>query len=66
MAKNGRQHFTTKDVTQALTDAQQQRLGNASQCLANVVKAGHVEKANGGFYVTPEGHKELGLAGAPE
>jgi len=65
MAKQSKVAFTTKDVTQALTDAQQQKLGNASQCLANAVKAGYVEKGTGGtFYVTPEGKKELGLEGA--
>jgi hypothetical protein len=63
MAKQGKGTFTTKDVTAALTKAQQQKLGNASQCLANVLKSGAVEKGNAGeCYVTPEGKKTLGIA----
>jgi hypothetical protein len=63
MAKQGKTTFSTKDVTLALTNAQQQKLGNASQCMANVLKSGQVEKGPGGeCYVTPEGKKSLGIA----
>lgn len=62
MAKQNKTTFTTKDVTSALTNAQQQKLGNASQCMANVLKSGQVEKGTAGeCYVTPEGRRSLGL-----
>ena len=60
MAKQQKNTFNTKDVTGALTTAQQLKLNNPSQCLARVTKAGYVEKAaNGDFYVTPEGRTNL-------
>jgi hypothetical protein len=62
MGKQAKNTFTAKDVTSALSTAQQSRLANPSQSLARVTKAGHAEvSSNGEYYVTPEGRKELGL-----
>ena len=51
----------TADVTTALKNAQQKRLGNASECLNANVSKGFCEKNGSYFYVTPEGLKDLGV-----
>lgn len=62
MSKQGKSTFTVKDVTAALSVAQQSKLANPSQSLARVVKAGQAESSSGGeYYITPEGRRELGL-----
>ncbi len=49
----------TGDVTKALADNNQKRLGNASQCLAANISKGYCEKDGQSFYVTEEGKKSL-------
>ena len=57
----GAERIKTSDVTKALRDSQQKRLGNASECLSRNVSKGYCEKTSGGeFFVTDEGRQELG------
>lgn len=54
----------TSDITVALKDAGQTRLGNPSDCLAKIIKKGHLEKTNGSeFMVTVHGKEEFGING---
>ena len=55
----GNKNPTTADVSRALVEHQQSRLSNPSQCLNENVKSGFCVKQDKGFYVTPEGVKEL-------
>ena len=54
--------LTTAAVSKALTDNHQSRLANPADCLNKNVGKGFCEKINGGFYITPDGLKELGYA----
>ncbi|KAF0133072.1 MAG: hypothetical protein FD139_955 [Methylocystaceae bacterium] len=56
----GSMELTTSAVTKALTENQQKRLANASECLNQNTKKGFCEKSGKGFYITPEGLKHLG------
>ena len=58
--KKGKNRVKTGDVVKALSDANQKRLGNASECLNKNVAKGHCEKDGDGFFVTPEGRSSLG------
>lgn len=58
---NGKTRQTTADVTKVLKDANQSRLGNASDCLNQNVAKGFCEKDGSSFFVTEEGLKEIGL-----
>jgi len=60
--QKGSKTMTTGDVTKALKDNNQSRLSNASQCLNNNVGKGFCEKADGSFFITPEGLKSLGIS----
>ncbi len=51
--------LTTKEVTQALSDNNQGRLGNAAQSLINNTTRGMVVKEGRTFDVTDEGREEL-------
>lgn len=51
----GQSRLKPGDVSKALKDNNQTRLGNTSQCLANCVKKGHCERDGNQFYVTQEG-----------
>ena len=55
----GQTRVRTGDVTKALRDAHQSKLGNASQCLSNNVSQGFCEKHGNEFYVTDEGRDSL-------
>ena len=55
----GKQRMTTADVTAALKDSSQSRLGNPSDCLNHNVGKGHCEKDGKDFYVTDEGKASL-------
>ena len=55
----GNSRITTSDVTKALKDNSQKRLGNASDCLNQNVKQGYCEKDGKDFYVTQEGKESL-------
>ena len=51
--------LTTSDVTQALRESHQKRLSNASDCLSKNVAKGFCQKDGRGFFVTPEGKKDI-------
>jgi hypothetical protein len=57
--RDSKDRLTTADVTKALSDTQQSRLGNASDCLNKNVGRGFCEKDGKGFYVTEEGRAEI-------
>jgi hypothetical protein len=56
----GNEKLSTAMVTKALGDNHQKRLGNSSDCLNQNVAKGFCEKTSGGFYITPDGLKDLG------
>ena len=58
--KGGQQIVQTSDVTRAIKENQQRRLGNPSDCLNKNISKGHCEKYENGFRVTEEGRKALG------
>lgn len=55
----GKQRMTTGDVTKALKDSSQTRLGNPSDSLNQNVTKGFCEKDGKEFYVTEEGKNSL-------
>jgi hypothetical protein len=55
----GKQRMTTSDVTKALRDSNQVRLGNASERLSQNVTKGYCEKDGKEFFVTDEGKSSL-------
>ena len=59
--RKGKKKMKTIDVTGALKENQQSRLGNASDCLNKNVSKGFCEKDGTEFYVTDEGRADLGL-----
>ena len=57
----GKKQLKTSDVTQALRDASQGRLGNASDCLAQNLRKGFCERDGQEFFVTQEGYDSVGI-----
>jgi hypothetical protein len=55
----GRNRISTSDVTKALNDAHQKRLGNAADCLNQNVTKGYCQKDGNQFFVTDEGKNSL-------
>jgi len=55
----GNSRLTTADVTKALKDANQTRIGNPADCLAQNIKKGHCEKDEKKYFVTEEGKASL-------
>lgn len=55
----GQSRLQTKDVTHALSDSNQSRLGNPSKCLNDNIAKGYCEKEGKKFFVTEEGKKSL-------
>jgi hypothetical protein len=55
----GKQRLQTGDVVKALSEANQPRLSNPSECLNQNVTKGHCEKEGKTFFVTPEGKTVL-------
>ena len=55
----GKNRLSTVDVTKALKDANQTRLGNPSDCLNKNTTKGYCEKDGKEFFVTDEGKKSL-------
>lgn len=55
----GAKRLQTKDISKALSDANQKKLSNPADCLGQNVAKGHCEKDGGSFYVTPEGKAAL-------
>lgn len=58
----GQKRLQTKDITSALSNANQRRLNNASDCLNKNLKKGFCEKEGNQFYVTEEGKRSLGIS----
>jgi hypothetical protein len=52
--------LTSKAVVKALADNHQKKLTNAANCLNQNVSKGFCEKGGGGFFITPQGLRELG------
>ena len=55
----GKKRLSTADVTRALKDSNQTRLGNPADCLNKNVAKGHCEKDGKDFFVTTEGSGSL-------
>jgi hypothetical protein len=55
----GKRRLTTADVSRALKDSSQTRLGNPADCLNKNVAKGHCEKDGKDFFVTTEGEASL-------
>ncbi|MCH8304247.1 MAG: hypothetical protein IIB94_03855 [Candidatus Marinimicrobia bacterium] len=55
----GNKNLSTSDVTKALKDSNQSRLGNPADCLNQNIKKGFCEKDQKGFFVTQEGKDSL-------
>ncbi len=55
----GKQRMTTSDVTKALKDSNQTRLGNPSDCLNQNKTKGYCEKDGKEFFVTDDGKNYL-------
>lgn len=60
LLKRGVKQVSTADVTKALRDNQQSRVGNPSDCLNQNVSKGYCEKSGKVFFITPEGYAHLG------
>jgi hypothetical protein len=60
LRSRGVETLSTAGVTKALSDNHQKRLGNASDCLNQNVTKGFCEKTSNGFFITPDGLKDLG------
>ena len=59
LESKGQNRMKTGDITKALSDNNQSKLGNPSQCLADNVKQGYCERDKKQFYVTPQGKASL-------
>ena len=55
----GQTRLQTRDITKALKDANQTRLGNPADCLNKNVTKGNCEKDGKQFFVTDDGKKSL-------
>ena len=61
LEQRGQKKLNSTAVTKALSDNHQKRLGNSADNLNQNVTKGYCEKQkNGGFFITPEGWKQLG------
>lgn len=60
LRKRGTSVLTASAVAKALSDNHQSRLANPADCLNKNVSKGFCEKNKDGFFITPEGLKELG------
>ncbi|MYB16690.1 MAG: hypothetical protein F4X41_06605 [Chloroflexi bacterium] len=60
LSKRGQSTLTTRDVSHALRENQQKRLGNAADSLNKNVSKGFCEKSSNGFFITPDGWAHLG------
>ena len=58
--QKGLKRIKTSDVTKALRDSNQKRLGNPSDTLNQNVSKGFCEREGKEFFVTPEGRNSLG------
>ncbi|MBL8100099.1 MAG: hypothetical protein JNK81_13020 [Anaerolineales bacterium] len=55
----GTKTLSTNDVTKALKENQQPRLGNATDCLNLNVSKGYCEKQGKQFFITPTGFESM-------
>jgi len=55
----GNKRLKTGDVASALSNANQTRLSNPSNCLASNIKKGFIEKEGSEFFVTDDGKASL-------
>jgi hypothetical protein len=60
LRRRGAQTLTSGAVAKALQENQQSRLANPADCLNQNVAKGYCEKTKDGFFITPEGLRELG------
>lgn len=60
LRRRGENPLTTRAVTSALKTNHQKKLVNPADCLNQNVAKGYCEKADGGFFITPDGLKALG------
>jgi hypothetical protein len=60
LTSTGNKRPATGDITRALSDNQQGKLGNPADCLNQNVKKGFCVKEGKQFYVTEEGFASLG------
>ena len=56
----GARRVQTAEITKALSEANQPRLGNPADCLNQNVSKGHCQTEGKTFFVTPEGRALLG------
>lgn len=56
----GKNRLKTSDISAALKNANQSRLGNPADCLNGNVSKGYCEKDGKEFYVTQEGKDKIG------
>lgn len=61
LQSKGQNRLKTADITKALKDSNQTRLGNASDTLKQNISKGFCEKDGDNFFATSDGFKELGL-----
>jgi hypothetical protein len=59
LSSKSKSDLRTADVTKALSDNRQNKLGNASQCLNENITKGYCEKRGKAFFVTEHGHEEI-------
>jgi hypothetical protein len=59
LRQRGVTKLTTGEVTKTLATNQQKRLGNSAECLNKNVQKGFCEKTGDGFFITPDGLKDL-------
>jgi hypothetical protein len=59
LGAKGKNRLTTADVTRALKDSNQTRVGNPADCLNKNVAKGHCEKDGKEFFVTTQGAASL-------
>lgn len=57
--RDGSKRLTTSNITKALADNQQSRLGNPADCLNQNVAKGFCEKDGSQFFVTDDGRRSL-------
>lgn len=60
LSLKGSTTIKTAEVSKALKDNQQKKLGNPADTLNQNVNKGFCEKDGEGFFITPEGWEELG------
>ena len=58
--QTGRERIETKDVTKALRESNQKKLGNASDCLSRNISKGFCDRDGKEFFVTEDGRNSLG------